>query len=56
MKKLTLIILLGLLCFKHSIADENKELKVFQDYKDRLFESAIKKDLKQVLLLSECHS
>ena len=48
MKKLTLIILLSLLCFKHSIADENKELKVFQDYKDRLFESAIKEDLKQV--------
>ena len=48
MKKLTLIILLSLLCFKHSIADENKELKVFQDYKDRLFDSAIKEDLKQV--------
>ena len=48
MKKLTLIILLSLLCFNFSIADENKELKVFQDYKDRLFDSAIKEDLKQV--------
>ena len=48
MKKLTLIILLSLLCFNFSIADENKELKVFQDYKNKLFESAIKEDLKQV--------
>ena len=48
MKKLTLIILLSLLCFNFSIADENKELKLFQDYKERLFESALKEDLKQV--------
>ena len=48
MKKFIVLILLSLLCFKHSIADENKELKVFQDYKDRLFDSAIKEDLKQV--------
>jgi hypothetical protein len=48
MKKFILLILLSLLCFNFSIADENKELKVFQDYKDRLFESAIKEDLKQV--------
>ena len=48
MKKFILLILLSLLCFNFSIADENKELKVFQDYKDRLFDSAIKEDLKQV--------
>ena len=48
MKKLTLIILLSLLCFNFSIADENKELKLIQDYKEKLFESAIKEDLKKV--------
>jgi len=48
MKKFIVLILLSLLCFNFSIADENKELKVFQDYKDRLFDSAIKEDLKQV--------
>ena len=48
MKKFILLILLSLLCFNFSIADENKELKLFQDYKERLFESALKEDLKQV--------
>ena len=48
MKKFVGIILVSLLCFHFSIADENKELKVFQDYKNKLFESAIKEDLKQV--------
>ena len=48
MKKFVGIILVSLLCFNFSIADENKELKVFQDYKNKLFESAIKEDLKQV--------
>jgi hypothetical protein len=48
MKKFTLIILLSLLCFNFSIADENEELKLIQDYKEKLFESAIKEDLKKV--------
>jgi hypothetical protein len=29
-------------------AEENKELKLIQDYKERLFKSAIKEDLKKV--------
>ena len=48
MKKLLGIIFLSLLYFNPSIADDNKELNVFQDYKNKLFESAIKEDLKQV--------
>ena len=48
MKKFILLILLSLLCFNFSIADENKELKLIQDYKEKLFESAIKEDLKKV--------
>src|SRR6056300_998396 len=48
MKKLLGIILVSLLCFNISIADENKELKLIQDYKEKLFESAIKEDLKKV--------
>ena len=48
MKKLFGLIFLSLLCFNFSIADENEELKLFQDYKERLFESALKEDLKQV--------
>ena len=48
MKKLLGIILVSLLCFNFSIADENKELKLIQDYKEKLFESAIKEDLKKV--------
>ena len=48
MKNFLGIILLSLLCFNISIADENKELKLIQDYKERLFESAIKQDLKKV--------
>ena len=48
MKKFIVLILLSLLCFNFSIADENKELKLIQDYKEKLFESAIKEDLKKV--------
>ena len=48
MKKLLSIIVLSLLCFNLSIADENKELKLIEDYKEKLFESAIKEDLKKV--------
>ena len=48
MKKLFGLIFLSLLYFNISIADENKELKLIQDYKERLFESAIKQDLKKV--------
>jgi hypothetical protein len=48
MKKLFGLIFLSLLCFNFSIADENEELKLFQGYKERLFESALKEDLKQV--------
>ena len=38
MKKLLGIILVSLLCFNISIADENKELKLIQDYKEKLLE------------------
>ena len=48
MKKLIGLIFLSLLCFNFSIADENKELKLIEDYKNRLFDTAIKKDLKKV--------
>ena len=48
MKKFIVLILLSLLDFNFSIADENKELKLIQDYKEKLFESAIKEDLKKV--------
>ena len=48
MKKLLGIILVSLLCFNFSIADENKELKLIEDYKNRLFDNAIKQDLKKV--------
>ena len=48
MKKFLGLIFLSLLCFNFSIADENKEMSVFQDYKNKLFESALKEDLKQV--------
>ena len=48
MKKLLSIIVLSLLCFSLSIADENKELKLIEDYKNRLFDNAIKQDLKKV--------
>ena len=48
MKNILLTIFLSLFYLFPASADENKELKVYQDYKDRLFESAIKEDLKQV--------
>ena len=48
MKKFLVLILLNLLCFNISIADENKELKLIEDYKNRLFDNAIKQDLKKV--------
>ena len=48
MKKFLGLILLNILCFNLSIADENKELKLIEDYKNRLFDSAIKEDLKKV--------
>jgi len=48
MKKFLGLILLNILCFNLSIADENKELKLIEDYKNRLLESAIKEDLKKV--------
>ena len=49
MKKALGILFLFVLWFLNPAnANENKELKLFQDYKDRLFESAIKEDLKQV--------
>ena len=48
MKKFVGIILVSLLCFNFPIADENKELKLIEDYKNRLFDSAIKEDLKKV--------
>lgn len=48
MKKLLGIILVSLLCFNFSIADENKELRLIEDYKNRLFDNAIKQDLKKV--------
>ena len=47
-KTLSIIFIFALWFINPANADENKELKVFQDYKDRLFESAIKEDLKQV--------
>ena len=48
MKKLLGIILVSLLCFNFSIADENKELKLIENYKNRLFDNAINQDLKKV--------
>ena len=48
MKKLFGLIFLSLLYFNISIADENKELKLIEDYKNRLFDNAIKQDLKKV--------
>ena len=49
MKKALGILFLFVLWFLNPAnANENKELKLFQDYKDRLFESAIKEDLKQI--------
>jgi hypothetical protein len=48
MKKLFAIILLSLFCLLSANAEENKELKLIQDYKERLFKSAIKEDLKKV--------
>lgn len=48
MKKLLGLIIVCLLFNTLVIADENKELKLIEDYKNRLFDNAIKQDLKKV--------
>ena len=47
-KKLLAIIVLSLFCYNIGLADETSDIKLVQDYKDKLFESAIKSDLNQV--------